>query len=160
DGLLRQSGTFGNQEADVRDILLTQFRDKTEKWKTKRLVLYAHGGLVDESSAVQRVADLRGPMLDNQVYPLSLIWKSGYWTTLTNLLQDALRRRRPEGFLDSAKDFLLDRLDDALEPLARQLTGKAEWDEMKREALGATINQAGGARIVAELIQELVSSDP
>ncbi len=51
------------------------------------------------------------------------------------LLSDAVRRRRPEGILDATKDFMLDRLDDALEPIARMLTGKAEWNEMKENAL-------------------------
>jgi hypothetical protein len=36
--------------------------------------------------------------------------------------------------LDTTKDFVLDRLDDALEPLARSLGGKALWDEMKENA--------------------------
>lgn len=30
---------------------------------------------------------------------------------------------------------MLDRLDDALEPIARKLTGKAGWDEMKKNAV-------------------------
>jgi hypothetical protein len=61
------------------------------------------------------------------VYPLAFIWHSDYWTTVTNMLKDAVSRRRPEGVLDATKDFMLDRLDDALEPLARVLTGKSAW---------------------------------
>ena len=44
----------------------------------------------------------------------------------------------PKARSTAAKDFLLDRLDDTLEILARSLTGKASWDEMKENALGAT----------------------
>ena len=51
------------------------------------------------------------------VYPLAFIWHSDYWTTITNIVQDAIRRRRPKGVLDAAKDFMLDRLDDALEQM-------------------------------------------
>jgi hypothetical protein len=91
-------------------------------------------------------------MLGTECYPLAFIWKSDYWSTLKNMLQDAARRRRPEGFLDDAKDFMLDRLDDALEPIARLLTGKAEWDEMKENALQATTTVGGGARLVADEI--------
>ena len=102
----------------------------------QRLLLYAHGGLTPEDSAVQRVADLRGPLLDAGVYPLSLVWKTDFWTTLSNILQDAVAKRRPEGFLDATKDFMLDRLDDALEPLARVIGGRAQWerDEGERDA--------------------------
>jgi hypothetical protein len=48
-----------------------------------------------------------------------------------NIRRDALSRGRPEGFLDSTKDFMLDCLGGMLEPLARTLGGKAEWDGMR-----------------------------
>jgi hypothetical protein len=86
-------------------------------------------------------------MLDAHIYPISFIWHSDYWSTLTNIVQDAMRRRRPEGALTAAKDFLLDRLDDTLEIVARALTGKASWDQMKKNALGAT--SAGGGALAA-----------
>jgi len=98
-------------------------------------------------------------MLEAEVYPLSLIWKTDYWTTLTNMLQDALGRRRSEGFLDAAKDFMLDRLDDALEPIARTLTGKAAWDEMKENAARASTRADGGARLAADELARL-AADP
>ena len=125
----------------------------SEDWTKKRLRRSATGGLVSEADAVQ-------PLLDAQVYPLAFIWKTDYWTTLTNMLQDLLRRRRPEGFLDAAKDFMLDRLDDTLEVLARPLSGKAEWSEMKENALLATTSQSGGARLALEQIAELAAQDP
>src|SRR5690606_11629173 len=104
--------------------------------------------------AVQRVADYSQPLLDAKVFPLSFVWKSDIWTTIGNILQDAMARRRSEGFLDTAKDFMLDRLDDTIEPVARALSGKAAWDEMKENALGATVNKEGGARLtIAELMK-------
>ncbi len=122
--------------------------------------MYAHGGLVDEKSAVQRVADYRSTLLENQVYPLAFIWKTDYWTTLKNILQDAVRRHRPEGPLDAAKDFLLDRLDDTLEPLVRVLTGKAQWDEMKENGILATRNEERAGRIVLEHLARLLRDEP
>src|SRR5205085_12260325 len=101
-----------------------------KEWKKKRIVLYAHGGLVSEDSALQRVADYRQPMLDAQCYPLAFIWHSDAWSTIKDLLSDAADRRRPEGFLDASKDFMLDRLDDALEPAARVLGGLTLWTEL------------------------------
>jgi hypothetical protein len=67
--------------------------------------------------------------------------------------------------LDAAKDFMLDRLDDALEPLARGLGGKALWDEMKENAERASEpasggDPGGGAALVAELLADLVAGDP
>ena len=159
DGQLRTGGTYGTSADDVEEILTKDFTAITKNWKKKRLMLYAHGGLTSEDLAIQRVADYRNVLLTAEVYPLSFIWKSDYWTTLKNILSDALSRRRPEGFLDSAKDFMLDRLDDMLEPIARNLTGKAQWDEMKENALMATTSSTGGARIALKILAKLMEQD-
>lgn len=159
DGRFRTSGTFGTDEDDVQDILARDYPRITKNWKKKRLLFYAHGGLTREDGAIQRVAEYRAALLKNEVYPLSFIWKTDYWSTLKNVLSDAANRRRPEGFVDSTKDFLLDRLDDALEPLARALTGKLQWDEMKENALRATTTKEGGLGITAKLISKLVAKD-
>ena len=158
NGELHTSGTYGTSRADVREILQHEFLTITENWTTKRLLLYAHGGLVGEDSAIQRVADHRATLLDHEIYPLAFLWHTDYWTTITNILEDTFRRRRPEGLLDATKDFMLDRLDDALEPLARTLSGKASWSEMKQNALLATTSEQGAARAVIEEIAALPSN--
>lgn len=160
NGSLRVGGTYGNTDAEVEFILNTQMQEITSGWKKKRLLIYAHGGLVSENSAIQRVAEYRDALLEHEVYPLAFIWKTDFWTTLGNILKDAFSRRRPEGFLDSAKDFMLDRLDDGLEPIARTLGGYAQWSEMKENALLATNAMAGGARYVARLLAKLIENDP
>lgn len=160
DGELRTDGTYGTSAEDVRTIVEQDFPALTEKWKTRRLLLYAHGGLVAEDAAIQRIADYRAAFLDSEVYPLSFIWKTDYWSTIKNILSDALQRRRPEGFLDKSKDFMLDRLDDALEPLARALSGKLEWDEMKENALLASSSASGATRTAANHIAALLEHDP
>lgn len=162
DGRLRADGTYGTDEEEVRHIFRTDFPATAREWKQKRLLLYAHGGLVPEEAAVQRVADYRSALLEAQVYPVSFIWKTDFWTTLKYILEDGLRRRRPEGILDAAKDFMLDRLDDALEPVARAAGGRAQWDEMKENALRATTGVTGakgGARIAAEHVAALAELD-
>ncbi len=159
EGRLRSSGTFETDADDVREIVTQDIPRAVEGWGTKRILLYAHGGLVSESAAVQRVADYRETMLQRQVYPLAFVWKTDYWSTLGNMLQDALGRRRAEGQLDGARDFMLDRLDDALEPLARALTGKAAWDEMKENALRSTRTAAGGAATTLDLLDPLLAQD-
>jgi papain like protease len=159
DGQFRTDGMYGTSAEDVREIVSEEVPRLTAKWKKKRILLYAHGGLVPEDTAVQHIAEYRAALLEAEVYPLAFVWKTDYWTTLTNMLQDALRRRRPEGVLDATKDFMLDRLDDALEPIARLLTGKAEWDETKKNALMATVSKTGGARLAAQELAKLADSD-
>ena len=155
DGVLRTTGILGTDRAAVDALFRQDFPRLTAGWKKKRLLIYAHGGLVHEDGALQRVQDYRKAMLEAEVYPLAFVWKSDYWTTLTNALEDAQRRRKPEGFLDRSRDFLLNRLDDTLEPIARLGTGKLEWDEMKENAERATIAADGGARFAAHYIAEL-----
>lgn len=159
DGQLDEKGDIGTTLESIREILHNDFPRITEGWKKKRVVLYSHGGLVKQNDALSRVAAVRAAALAAECYPLAFIWKSDYWSTLKNMLKDATQQRRPEGFIDDTKDFMLDRLDDALEPLARALTGKISWDEMKENALLATMSATGGARIVANEIAKLVKGD-
>jgi hypothetical protein len=160
NGQLQTSGTYGKTAAEVEAIFTEDFPRITANWNKKRILLYAHGGLVDEASAVQHVADYRPALLEAEVYPLAFVWHSDFWSTLRNILSNALASRRPEGFLDTAKNFMLDRLDDALEPIARQIGGKAEWDEMRKNATSATTTADGGARLVAQCLADLLEKEP
>ncbi len=156
DGALSSGGMYGTDEADVTRIITKEFPEATRGWERTRLLLYAHSGLVSEEGAVQRIADYAQPFRERELYPISFIWKTDFWTTLTNVLRDAMRKRRPEGFLDASKDFMLDRLDDAIEPLARS-GGKPEWDELKENAELASLSPRGGVRKAAELVVETLA---
>ena len=164
DGQPRTDGTYGTSAGDIETIFDTDFPAITADWKKKfgkrRLLLYAHGGLVSEDSAIQMVADDRDALLAAGIYPVSVLWQTDYQDILKDILEDALRRRRPEGLLDATKDFMLDRLDDALEPLARVASGLLEWSQMKRNATAATASSTGGGRIAAARIAALMASDP
>jgi hypothetical protein len=160
EGLLRPGGDYGTTADEVEAIFERDVPHTLAEWGTgtRHLLLYAHGGLVGEDTAVQRLADYREAMLAKHVYPLSFIWHSDFWTTAKNILEDAVRRRRPEGILDSTKDFMLDRFDDALEPLARSLGGKSQWSEMKENAMLASTGKQGGARLVSRLVRALTAA--
>ena len=158
DGQLRTSGTYGTSRRDVERLVRDDLPRLTAGWdagRPKRVLLYAHGGLVAEDSALQRIAEYRAALLGAEVYPVGLVWRSDYWATVGNVLRDAARSRRPEGFLDGTKDFMLDRLDDMLEPVARLASGRAAWREMKENALLASRQPDGGAAVLAELLAEL-----
>jgi len=154
DGVLLETGPFGLTKAGLKTILREQLRDTVKPWTTKRVMLYAHGGLVSQESALQYVANYRQETLHSEVYPLAVIWRSDAWTTIENILRDALFKRKTEGFLDAAKDFMLDRLDDTLEPIARTFGGQALWDEMKENATLCAARASGAARKVAEHLVE------
>jgi hypothetical protein len=160
DGRLRTTGTFGTNADQVREIVTTDLPELTKDWGKRRILLYAHGGLVDEASAVQRVAQYRAGLLAHEVYPLSFIWKTDAGTTIKNVLDDALRRRGFGFDFGGVREFMEDRIDDALEPLARVIGGKALWDEMKENARLASEDAEGGARLAAGMIAEVCKDDP
>lgn len=160
DGEFKAGGNYGTSPEEVAQLFKNELPKAIDSAGYKHILLYAHGGLVSENSAVQRLADYRSTMLASGIYPFTFIWHSDYWTTVKNVLDDAFGRRRPEGALDAAKDFMLDRLDDALEPLARVFSGKAAWDEMKENALAATQNTKGGARAVVGHLKRLIEKLP
>lgn len=159
NGKLKPGGEYGTSEHELLEIFERDIPKAMKKWKKKRILLYAHGGLVGEKTAVQRLADFRPLLLESEIYPITFIWHSDAWSTVTNLLEDAFRSRRPEGPLDRTKDFMLNRLDDALEPVVRMLAGKSAWDEMKENALAAC-QPKGGARLALEALARLKQKDP
>jgi hypothetical protein len=160
DGRLRDTGTYGNTATDVHEIFTRDFPRITARWRKKRILLYAHGGLVPENNAIQRVENYLPALRDAEVFPVAFIWRTDFWSTLKNMLQDALRGRKSEGALDAAKDFMLDRLDDSLERILRAVQGREIWAEMKENALRATLRGNGGARIVVGQLRALLAKDP
>jgi hypothetical protein len=161
-GMLRTNGAFSKSADEVRNLFgkdIPQFV-KTSGWTRKKLVLYAHGGLVSEDAVVPRIADYWATMEKEEAYLVGFVWHTDYLTTLEEILKDVVRSVKPEGILSGAKDFLWDRLDDTLEPIARVASGKSEWDKMKANGMAASENAQGGARIAAEGIRALLASDP
>jgi hypothetical protein len=156
DGLLKTTGQFGTSEADVKTIIEDDFERASRNWSRRRLLFYAHGGLIGEDAALDKVRALHQTFLSNEIYPIFFAWHSDYLSTLKDILSDAVSRRRSADTVAAGgiRDFLLDRLDDLMEPVARALSGKAEWSEMKENAAGATTNAAGGARLAARIVQQ------
>lgn len=159
DGQPRKGGELGTTQADIERIFTEEFPRLTKGWKSKRILFYSHGGLVGEKSALQRVEDYRQALLDNEIYPVAFIWRTDAWNTVKNLLSDVFRSRRAEGVLDATKDFMLDRIDDSLEVLAAA-PGGLMWEEMKENAIAATVHAQGAARVVLEQLRILLGKHP
>ena len=161
DGHLQSNDTFGTSEEDLDTIFEEDFPAATRKWRKKRLLLYAGGGLTSVNTAVQRgVADYRATLMDQGIYPLAFVWRTDFWDTISAVLRRALRERQPDEAPSSKADFLLDRLDDGLEPLVREMGGKLHWDEIKRTAAQATAQSDGAVRLTLDRVAALVARDP
>ena len=146
NGKLMETGRFGTTSSDLRTLVQRLF-DDTRSWELRRIMLFAHGGMVPESSAVQWVDDHLDYFMRQRIYPLCFVWRSDPWTTVTNTLKDELARRTAaEKGLDISDTVnrWVERAIRNFEPL-RQVT----WLKMKDKAIDATLQLDGGARLLA-----------
>ena len=158
-GYLQSNDTYGTT-ADDLDVLFTEALPRiTRGWKRKRILLIADSGLSTSAAAVQRLADYRTSMLAAKVYPLAFIWRTDFWSAITATLRETLEHRKGEDLKAGATDFMLDRLDAALEPLAAECGGRMHWEEVKRTALAATTLKEGGVRTTLRQLAKLAHGD-
>lgn len=119
-----------------------------------KLAIYAHGGLNDEQSSIQRIRVL-GPCFEaNGVYPVFLTWKTGAAETIGSMVQDWAERwlgeeaARSKGILDA----LGDAKDRAVEAVANKLF-KGLWTEMRENAAASV----GAGRGLDLLLKNLLA---
>lgn len=160
DGKLDSSGEFGNTQEDIRDLFAANgpFASRTQTWRKKRIVLYAHGGLVPAKSVTDKLAKYRQSLLDAEIFPIFFVWQSDFFSTIANIFSDFLRNQPSGGILDSVGDFLSDRVDSALELFARK-PGKAMWSEMKENAVKAS-DDGNGAFLLAKYLGQYCNDNP
>ncbi|WP_247828968.1 C1 family peptidase [Arthrobacter antioxidans] len=104
------------------------------KEAVRRVVLYAHGGLVDEKSGLSVAQAQLNWWLNNQVYPISFAWQSGPVETMINHLGDMIRGKLPFG---SIGFDLVEQADRFVEKFARANL-RWMWAEMKENAAAAS----------------------
>ncbi|MBL7976657.1 MAG: C1 family peptidase, partial [Candidatus Kapabacteria bacterium] len=168
DGVLKSDARFHNNSTDLQKRFEagSTFESITKDWSKKRIVLYAHGGLVSEHSALDTLSKNIKAMLDNQLYPIMFVWHSDGVTTINNLISEALKGKQDEPVKSKVWDWLNDRWDESMEVIARPL-GKEMWSEMKENAIMATLsnsnpvtfNSNGGAYIFIKQLKQLMERD-
>ena len=130
---------------------------KGAKGKTVKLAIYAHGGLNNELSSVQRIRVLAPYFLANDIYPLFLTWKTGPGETLMDMVEDLAHRvidgDRSEGWLDNLREAAGEAKDRAIEAVGRQFA-RGIWSEMRENAAGgATADHV--LDLTARMLREL-----
>lgn len=179
DWAYQHTVVLGNEGRPLNRLL--EFEDATEAVKevafelprreligkaNPRLLLFAHGGLNDEDASIARIQTLAPFLWENDVYPLFITWKTGAIESITNMLQDSLRkifRVGPDvpdqGLLDSIRERLREAKDRTIEAACKHLLVKAIWSEMKENA-GAGAKTGGGLRTLAQQIARLKKAVP
>lgn len=121
-----------------------------------RLVFYAHGGLVSESSGLQIAHKHIDWWRRNGIYPVYFIWETGFFETIGQLLGRTQQASR--ALARGLADFTTDPL---VEIGARALQGPRIWGGMKSsaehamDAPAAGGDTGGGAHYVAAKLKVL-----
>jgi hypothetical protein len=129
----------------VRAIADVQLAAARQKWglqnKPIDVCIYAHGGLVDESAGA-RIAASWVPMLyERRIFPIFLMWETGFFSTVINRLDDAIRGvPRTTGAGGGLERWWNQRIERLLSRPGTQL-----WGEMKQNADAISAYRPGAA---------------
>ena len=134
--------THENAAAGVRDLVTAAPAAWLKRaGRAKRLVIYAHGGLNDEHGSIERIRVLAPYFAANDIYPLFLTWRTGAIETLSDIVDDELKRvPRPDAgvgdLFDRVKETVVEALDRTIEVATRPVV-KPIWgaDETERRGV-------------------------
>lgn len=142
-GLLSTSGDYRTTEQDLDALVAQLDRWASSAGHVPRVVLYSHGGLVDEGAGLAGALRDTPWWLANGVYPIFFVWETG----LLEILEQAWRRRaaiRPRAFLT----------DPLVEMALGPTVGRPAWNRIKASARLASVpategSGPGGAALLA-----------
>jgi hypothetical protein len=155
NGSLSSTGQYWTTEEDVQRLFDHIIPEATQHWSRRRVLLYLHGGLNDEAAVAQRIIAYKNVLLQNQVYPVHIMWESGVWESLGALIADYFTDidERAGGigdWLHELRDGLIEAKDRSLELTAARPGGEL-WREMKENARLASAHpdRSGGMQLIA-----------
>lgn len=123
-GELSESGGEFTTSPIALDGIIDGIRDRAASDPSLRVLLYAHGGLVGETDALDYARTMYRWWLSKGIYPVFFVWETG--------ILEILRQR-----LFGARDFW-DYTSDAALELAAKGPGTLIWSEMKANARRAS----------------------
>ena len=145
----KMTTTSGDVEALFKEHLPRWASAHAQDGKLVRVVFFAHGGLVKESTGLAGASKACAWWLQNGVYPIFFIWETGLLETIGDLLMKIKRKAAPEG----ARDLFDWTTDPIVEEAARALQAPRIWNGMKASAAAAS-GTGGGARFVAKCLRD------
>ena len=144
NGMLSDSGDYWTTEEDLTR-LFQAIAEKASGWDKRRIMLYLHGGLNDERSVARRIVAFRDVCLENQIYPVHIMWETGFWESLKDGILDRFTNadeRASGNWLKKFREGLLDIKDQTIE-LTAAGPGTVLWDEMKENARLSSLSNRG-----------------
>jgi hypothetical protein len=153
NGELSDSGEYWTTESDIERLFGETIPARTRGWKKRRILLYLHGGLNSESDAAKRIVAMRDVMLENEIYPLHIMWESDFLSSVADMFKDLFTeadKLAGGGFMDNlteAKDRVLE--------LTLARAGFRLWGEMKENAELASDHprKRGAIQLIARYVE-------
>jgi len=131
------------------------------KWlsanRSSKLAIYAHGGLNNEASSIQRIRVMAPYFLENGIYPLFMTWRTGFLESIDGMLGDVVQEflvpgSAPDrGWIDDFKRQGREACDRAIEVACEQVLVKSLWSQMKQNAEAAAGTGSGLSFVASEL---------
>lgn len=149
NGLLSDSGEYWTSKEDIVRIF-ESIEKKAQTWTVPRVLLYLHGGLNDERAVARRVVAFRDVLLANEIYPIHIMWETGFWESLKSIVLDQFtgQDERAGNWLSRFREGVLEARDRTIE-LTVAPAGRALWDEMKENARLAS-RKGGGMDLLVQ----------
>jgi len=147
-GKFLTSGDFTTSAGDVDAI----FSKHLPASKKKKVLFWAHGGLVPEAAALQHVVDHLPGWQAADVYPIYFVWETGIWTAFRDIMLGTPRDERGLG------DWLVERSDGLLEDVLH-VPGVKVWSQIKDYARLAAAKD-GGAIYTAKKLAAFAAAHP
>ncbi|MSP93114.1 MAG: hypothetical protein EXR79_15160 [Myxococcales bacterium] len=159
DGRLQEYGSFATTSRDVGSILRDELRMQTETWKRRRLLFIASSGLYPVDGTVRTISALRPVFMAQEVYPILLLWNSGFGDRINEILRRGWQSRQPPaGAQPNAEESDM-RQDMSLEALCRRMGGWVEWNHVKRMAESTVQPKGAMTELLSQFGRALSSSD-
>lgn len=158
NGRLSNSGNYWTTEEDL-DRLFESIAERTNAWERRRILLYLHGGLNDEAGVARRIVAFRDVLLKSEVYPVHIMWETGFWESLRASILDLFTNkdeRAGANWLQKFREGAIEAKDRTIE-ITAAAPGRVLWDEMKENARLASA-AGGGMRLLTSKAREVLAS--
>ncbi len=121
---------------------------RAQKNERKRLVLYVHGGLNSEADAIKRASAMGRFFVANGCYPLFLVWKTGLFESIGDIVSDRFKRQPAMAGLG---EWFSEKTDLLIEKTIGRPMARPIWSEMKENAELAFAPRRGGELLLDAL---------
>jgi YD repeat-containing protein len=158
NGLLSDTGEYWTTEEDLKRLFVS-VREKTKNWDKCRVMLFLHGGLNSERAVARRVIAFRDVCLENEIYPIHIMWETGFWDSLKSSILDLYTdedERAGANWLKKLRDGIVEAKDRTIE-ITAAAPGTVLWDEMKENARLSSASK-GGMRLLAKYADEALAA--